>query len=141
MSYGSPFLLVVDDDTSILDLLYEVLSPEGFTVETCISARQALHAMSARTPDLIILDIQLERPNAGVLVLLEMQERRELHDVPVIICSTSLQPLFPDCTPPSNVRAIVEKPFDIDDLLQTVVRNLNQSGLAVDLNQVYQRES
>lgn len=59
MSSTAPRILVVDDESSILDTVGGVLSDEGFEVETAATGREALTAAVALCPDLIVLDVML----------------------------------------------------------------------------------
>lgn len=58
-------ILIVDDDQALLQLLNLSLSNQGYEV-TCVSnGRDALRALFARPPDLVILDIMLPEMSGG----------------------------------------------------------------------------
>lgn len=52
-------ILIVDDETSIADLVAVYLQNEGYTVTTCGTAAEALAAIERREPDLALLDVML----------------------------------------------------------------------------------
>jgi CheY-like chemotaxis protein len=52
-------LLIVDDNPENLKLILMVLANSGHELVTATDAIQALHAIERRTPDLILLDLQL----------------------------------------------------------------------------------
>lgn len=52
-------VLVVDDEPSLLKLMRAVLMKSGYAVETATSVTSAHAALSAATPDLLILDVAL----------------------------------------------------------------------------------
>lgn len=52
-------LLIVDDNPSNLKLLRVLLSGEGFDVRTASNADEALKALEAGRPDLVLTDIQM----------------------------------------------------------------------------------
>lgn len=54
-----PNIMVVDDEKSIIELAQLYLEREGFHVEGVTSGRQALEAVAAASPDLIVLDLML----------------------------------------------------------------------------------
>lgn len=56
-------ILVVDDETSIIDLAALYLEGEGFVVRRAQSGPEALEAVEAERPDLVILDIMLPGMN------------------------------------------------------------------------------
>jgi DNA-binding response OmpR family regulator len=52
-----PYILAVDDDLDVLGTLSRALQREGFEVTRATSGTEALLALAARQPDLILLDI------------------------------------------------------------------------------------
>src|SRR5688572_14073173 len=59
MTDASPRVLVVDDTPQNIRLLDAVLSPRGYTVIPATSGQEALNAVAAAPPDIILLDIQM----------------------------------------------------------------------------------
>jgi DNA-binding response OmpR family regulator len=74
-------ILLVDDDTTLLDVTAFALRRSGFLVVLGHDAEQALQLWSLEQPDLIILDIQL--PGKDGLTL--CREIRALSPVPIIL--------------------------------------------------------
>ena len=56
---ASPLILVVDDNPAGQLLVTTVLQLDGFQVETASSSFEVLERLRARTPDLILMDVQL----------------------------------------------------------------------------------
>jgi two-component system alkaline phosphatase synthesis response regulator PhoP len=56
-------VMVVDDDSDILDLLEYNLEKEGYKVKTVDDSHDALRMAKKFSPDLIILDIMMPHPN------------------------------------------------------------------------------
>jgi two-component system alkaline phosphatase synthesis response regulator PhoP len=67
-------ILLVDDESSILDLVSAYLQPEGYQVYTAQDGPSALKAARAFKPDLIVLDVMLPGMD-GIEVLSQL--RRE----------------------------------------------------------------
>ena len=84
-----PKVLVVDDDPSIGDVLQQVLSRDGFVVQTVGGIDGALTALQAVTFDAVVLDIHLPDPSgrnrSGLEVLSFMRIHEHLKAVPVVI--------------------------------------------------------
>ena len=59
MSSSTQKILVVDDDSDILELLKYNLSKEGFQIRTASNGIQALAIAKEFIPDLFILDIMM----------------------------------------------------------------------------------
>jgi len=116
---GSVKLLVCDDDAGSLAALADILSMEGYLVETVANGQEALdhlHA-SATAPALIILDLIMPVVD-GWQFLAEMRTDEELsrHRIPVIVVTALNAKVDAD--------AIIRKPIDLVCLLQTVERLL-----------------
>ena len=74
-------ILLVDDDTTLLDVTAFALRRAGFLVLLAHDAEQALQIWSVEQPDLLILDIQL--PGKDGLML--CREIRAVSPVPIIL--------------------------------------------------------
>ncbi|HEY1463944.1 MAG TPA: response regulator [Terriglobales bacterium] len=90
-------VLLVDDNPADLDLTRDLLASTGQqrTINTVIDGEEAIDFLrrngkyiSARSPDLIILDLNLPRKN-GWQVLEEVKSDPKLRATPVVIFSTS----------------------------------------------------
>jgi two-component system response regulator HydG len=114
VSSESVKVLLVDDETGILDSLRILFRGEGYEVSTALGGAEALDLLSNDKPDLVVTDIRMP----GVSGLEVLARTRELDpEVPVILMTAqaSLQ---------SAVRAVnegayyyLQKPFANDDLL------------------------
>ena len=75
-------VLIVDDDRKLLKMLRRTLVYEGFDVTTAADGREALAAVSAQHPDVIILDWML--PELSGLDVLEAL-RQERDETPILM--------------------------------------------------------
>jgi two-component system, OmpR family, phosphate regulon response regulator PhoB len=77
-------ILVVEDERDIAALVAYHLTKEGYRVRTAEGGVEALEAVSAERPDLILLDLNL--PGfSGYDVLTEIRRRPGVTDVPVVM--------------------------------------------------------
>lgn len=76
-----PYIMVVDDEQTILNLLKRTLEPEGYGVVTAADGRSALALLEEHKPDLVILDIMM--PGLDGFQVLDLIRQRS--DVPVIM--------------------------------------------------------
>lgn len=68
-------ILVVDDDSDILDLLKYNLEREGFKIKTLSNSSKTISVASEFFPDLIILDIMMPDPN-GIQLCRELRSMK-----------------------------------------------------------------
>jgi CheY-like chemotaxis protein len=111
-------ILIVDDEVFIREVLAEVLADEGYVVQTATDGRQALEAIAASRPDLVITDVMMPHLSGWQL----LQEVRAQHPaLPVILISAA---------PESGAHrewltdhtAFLAKPFALDDLFGLIMR-------------------
>lgn len=67
-------VLIVDDETSILNLLKTVLEASSFEVETAKSATEATSRLRQTKFDLVLTDMRMETPIAGYDVVRAAQQ-------------------------------------------------------------------
>ncbi|HEX6881300.1 MAG TPA: response regulator [Terriglobales bacterium] len=78
--------LLVDDDSSILQLFRSVLEMNGFEVVTASSARQAVKELPLNAFEMVITDLHMESPTAGFDVV---RAAKELSPKPIIVIVTA----------------------------------------------------
>jgi len=125
---GDEQVLVVDDDEDIREVLREVLTTQGYTVEVGKDGQEALDKLegSTRAP-VILLDIMM--PNMdGDAFLTELRRRPALASAPVVIISGSTGAR--ELARKHAVTADLGKPFELDDLLDLVRRLVHAQDLA-----------
>jgi two-component system phosphate regulon response regulator PhoB len=77
-------ILVVDDEPDIAALVAYHLARESYRVRTAATGPEAIAALEAETPDLVVLDLLLPGMS-GLEVLTEIRGRAELERIPVIL--------------------------------------------------------
>lgn len=115
-----PTILVVDDTLSLLDLIRDVLEPEGYAVSTCLLARQAYPMARRLRPDLVILDIVMPEVS-GWDVLDRLRKDPLLESAPIVICTAWAEQAAAQMQELKEPRLwLLPKPFDPEELLDTV---------------------
>src|SRR5436190_15550602 len=64
-----PVIAIVYDDVVYLELLCDFLADEGYATICCRYGHEAQRMIRAGRPDLVILDVRLEQPESGWIVL------------------------------------------------------------------------
>ena len=116
-------VLVVDDDDEIRTLLHDILKDEGFRVVTARDGREALNILQREGGWVILLDLMM--PNVdGREVLRQLEENHTLLDSNKIALMSAGTWLAKERHRLDGklVRALLPKPFELDDVLAIVQR-------------------
>ena len=111
-------IVIVDDHSGLLKLIEVLLTDEGYAVDTMTSTAGSHVRIKEIKPDLLILDMILETPDAGWQFLQAMKLDPQTNDIPIIVCSgaSHLLNLHRERLDQLNCY-ILPKPFDLDDLV------------------------
>ena len=111
-------VLIVDDDPPIRMLLRQVFVRIGLTTREARDGMEALSCIDQAVPSLMVLDLMMPRMN-GWQVLEQLREQNLLDRVPVVVL-TAVGPSRTESLGEFGVRAVLNKPFEIQDLVRTV---------------------
>ena len=114
-----PWVLVVDDESIIAQLIADVLDGEGYHVDTAPHGVAALERLAQRTYDVVLSDLRMpELDGLGLFREIEQRYPDLLHRF-VFITGTSehadYQGFIDDVKVP-----VLTKPFDMMDLVRVV---------------------
>ena len=120
-------ILVVDDEVGIRELLSEILSDEGHSVQLAENATAARASRARGRPDLVLLDIWM--PDADGITLLKEWATGGQLTMPVIMMSG--HGTIDTAVEATRIGAIdfLEKPIALQKLLSTVRRALRAGEL------------
>jgi CheY-like chemotaxis protein len=80
-------ILFVDDDRDFLTAQAAFFGSRGHVVYTAESSREALDLLEAVTPDIIFLDLMMERYDSGFRLAYELRKREHLAQTPFVMLS------------------------------------------------------
>ncbi len=116
-----PFILYIEDDRPLLELIQYALELSGYTVIGASNGGIGLELMRKSKPDLLLLDLMMESELNGWDVYEVMKNDEELADVPIIVITAKI---------PGDGRVIVEglppvedyitERFDVEGLLRAI---------------------
>jgi CheY-like chemotaxis protein len=109
-------VLVIDDDADVRYLCETILRNAGYAVSTADSGETGLAMAESEPPDLVLLDIIMERIDTGYSVADKLARQ-----MPVILFSSMINEsdlVFDSSALP--VRAILTKPLNSRRLLDTI---------------------
>jgi DNA-binding response OmpR family regulator len=112
-------ILAIDDEPDVLEFLRLVLSRSGYEVVTATNGTEGLIKAHVEHPDLVLLDIMMEKMDGWeTLRLLRLEE--SCRDTPVVILSARAEPR-------DKIRALQEgavdyitKPFALEESLEKI---------------------
>ena len=112
-------VLVVDDDPDLAAICSLVLESEGYATDVANNGADAYDALVADDVDVVLMDVMMPVLD-GISVCKMVKRDPKMHGLPVIIMSAS--EVLRDEAKRCCADAVLEKPFDIDVLLNTVGR-------------------
>ncbi|MDX9788040.1 MAG: ATP-binding protein [Desulfobacterales bacterium] len=125
---GAEKILLVDDEPSLVNLGYEILSSFGYQVTTRTNGIEAL-AIFEETPDrfdLVITDLTMPKITGLDLSGKILQIRP---DIPIILCSGYSETKHHDIAKSLGIRKMITKPIiwqDLAPLIHSVLRATNE---------------
>ncbi len=109
-------VLYVEDEPSHVQLAQRILELKGIEVEAASDGPNALRYLSARLPDLLLVDLGI--PGRGGLALIRtIREQEALRDLPIIAVSASTARGEARQSLAAGADAFLEKPYTINALL------------------------
>ncbi|TVR70512.1 MAG: DNA-binding response regulator [Spirochaetaceae bacterium] len=120
------FILVVEDEPDILELIRYNLEKEGYTVEGAVSGEDALELLSIRIPALIILDLMLPGVD-GWEVCRRLKTDPERRTIPVMMLTARTEDSDIVTGLDAGADDYVTKPFNPKVLIARVRAALRRS--------------
>ena len=119
-------ILVVDDDFTILNLIKDVLTPQGHAVELSSSGADALRKIHKTRFDLLILDRNMPSMD-GLEVLRTLKADPAVAGLKVIMCTAADMLADVDEAFQSGAIDYVVKPLDMAKMNAKVARHTKRS--------------
>ena len=131
-----PSLLIVDDESAILDSLRILFRHEGFDVTVAQGGRAALEALERAVPQLVLTDVRMPTVS-GIDVLAAARARDP--DLPVILMTAQAELKSAIDAVNQGAFHYIQKPFDNDELIAICRRALEHRQLKAE-NRVLKQE-
>ncbi len=125
---GVPYILVVDDEPDIRNLVREILEDEGYEVAVAENGSDARDSQRIRRPDLVLLDIWMPDVD-GITLLKEWSKEEGGLSIPVIMMSG--HGTVETAVEATRLGAydFIEKPLSLAKLLLTIEHALEADKL------------
>jgi len=80
----TPCIAVIDDDAAILDMTELLLALDGYQPVSFTTLPHALICLDGLLPDLVIVDLHLERPIAGLELIATLRQNAATEHIPIL---------------------------------------------------------
>lgn len=115
-------VLVVDDNTDILNSIQDLLELEGYEVITTPQGEEAARLAKENKPDIILLDLLLSGKD-GSTICRELKENKDTKSIPVVMISA--HPSAKQYALGTGANDFLAKPFQVKMLLDILTKHLN----------------
>lgn len=120
-------ILIVDDDRDYGDALRIVLENQGYAVNHVLNIRDGKKALTAERPDLIILDVMMDRHVDGFDFCYDLKHDEAFRAIPIMMVTAVTEKTGFKFSPETDgeylqAEAYVSKPIPVAELLSRVNR-------------------
>ena len=112
-------VLLIEDEQNIIEAVSFILSRDGWDVKTHSNGHDAMDAVRARAPDIVILDVMLPG-KSGFDILQEIRADAALSATPVLMLSARGQTKDVEMAERAGADRYMTKPFSNADVLEAV---------------------
>ncbi len=124
-----PSVLVIDDESGILDTLRILLKKEGFDVTTAQGGKAGLEAIKAGTHDIVLTDVRMPQVT-GLDILTAAREQDPMTPVILMTAQASLQTAIAAVN--AGAYYYIQKPFANDELVAILRRACEYRAVRVE---------
>ena len=114
-------ILIVDDESGIVDEVKDFFTEEGFEVHTADSGGDGIVMVEKIKPDILILDMKL--PDISGIEVLKVSKEKSPHTKVIVVTGYVEQSLI-DKAEELGRDSFLQKPFDLTFLVDEVNRLL-----------------
>ncbi len=112
-------ILVIEDNAANLELMRYLLAAAGHEVCTAGNGRDGLALADARTPDLVLCDLQMPVMD-GYEVARHMKATDDLRRIPLVAVTASAMPSDLERVDAAGFDACLTKPLEPEDFVRVV---------------------
>jgi DNA-binding response OmpR family regulator len=120
------YVLIVDDAPNIVLSLEFLMKKEGYEVYSASNGEEAMAAIAAKTPDLILLDVMMPRKD-GYEVCQELRANQDWNDIKIIMLTAKGRDVEREKGLALGADDYVTKPFATQELVRKVKTLLGEN--------------
>ncbi len=130
-------ILIVDDDTDLLEGQKAFLEKNGYLIDTALSVEEGLEKARSAAPDIIIADLMMEHYDSGFVFCKKVRELPGLGRVPILMQTAAPRKVgftFETGAAPGRewmkVDEVLTKPVPLEHLLGKIEQYLSRRANA-----------
>ena len=112
-------ILIVDDETDIIEILQFVLEAEGYECITATDGEEGLKLAKEASPDLIILDVMMPKIN-GYKISRLLKYDSKYKNIPILMITARSQEEDRVIGEETGADEYITKPFKVDYVVEKV---------------------
>lgn len=116
-------ILYIEDNQNIRENATELLELQGYTVITAQNGAEGLAAARENMPDIIVCDVMMPELD-GYEVLIELKKDPAMAGIPFVFVTASVERKEMNKGFELGAKGYIRKPFDEQELFETVARCL-----------------
>jgi DNA-binding response OmpR family regulator len=116
-------VLIVEDEFALMMILEKIFVSSGFLVEKAGDGLEAINALNANPPDIMILDLMLPKLS-GFKILEIIKEDIDFKKIPIIVLSARVGDINRNLALNAGADEFMEKPFSPFEVLTRAKRLL-----------------
>jgi putative two-component system response regulator len=126
-------ILAVDDESTIRNLLSEIITSEGYMCSTAESTEEALKLLETESFDVIITDLSM--PGLGGMKLLEIV--KEKYDSDVIVMTGFIEDFSYEKIIKKGASDLLHKPTPYKEIILRLKRVLHEREILAEMNRTH----
>mgnify|MGYP005835346721 CR=1 FL=1 len=136
MNHRDAKILIIDDEPTICDACYEILTGKNFEVKTAINGEDGLKKFEEFLPDIVFIDLKM--PGISGMDVLKNIVERKINTIPIVITGyASIESAVESMK--NGAFDFLPKPFTSEELVLITERALDKKKL-LDKKQKLERE-
>jgi CheY-like chemotaxis protein len=128
MIHAGKRVLLVDDDTANLEVLSDLLRSEGYVVVCARNGAEAMACLGNAQPDVVMLDYVMPTMDGATMAKMLKDDAATRHIAIVMTSGLPEEMVRPRC---QLYDAFLQKPYDVDRALRTLVDVTRGAALSV----------
>ncbi len=114
-------VLIIDNDLGICEVIKIILEERGYDVFFVNDGRRIFQKVKKSSPEIILLDLWMSG-ESGEMIVKKLKSHKKTQKIPIILISASTE--VDKIAKDIHVNDFLAKPFDIEDLVAVVKRNI-----------------